>query len=140
MTMGAEAKIHRLARTDGYSNAPMQLSQTGVFRDTASRPLEASAGLIPYDVISPLWSDGARKQRWISVPDGRTVGFAPTGSWTFPQNTVLVNHFDHILDELDSDSLWLLVTRVLVRGANDTYYGLTYMWNEAGTYATLVLE
>jgi uncharacterized repeat protein (TIGR03806 family) len=140
MTMGEQAKIHRLERTDGFSNAPLLLSETGVFTDTASPDLEPSSGLVPYDVISPLWSDGAQKQRWITVPDGATVGFAETGSWSFPQGTVFVKHFDLPLDESLPSSVRRLETRVLVHGADDQYYGLTYKWNEAGTDANLLLE
>jgi hypothetical protein len=45
--------------------------------------LALSSGLLSYDVITPLWSDGASKQRWISVPDGAAIGFAETGSCSF---------------------------------------------------------
>ena len=36
---------------------PLLLSQTGAFRDT--RNLVPAAGLIPYDLVVPFWSDGA---------------------------------------------------------------------------------
>ncbi|HEX3135832.1 MAG TPA: hypothetical protein VHX44_19880 [Planctomycetota bacterium] len=45
---------------------PALLSQTGVFSDIAA--LTPAAGLLPYEVNAPLWSDGARKQRWLLVP------------------------------------------------------------------------
>src|SRR5580704_16401850 len=45
---------------------PALLSQTGVFKDT--RNLVPSDGLIPYDLVVSFWSDGASKQRWVSLP------------------------------------------------------------------------
>src|SRR5882762_7753650 len=45
---------------------PALLSQTGVFKDT--RNLVPGDGLIPYDLVVSFWSDGASKQRWVSLP------------------------------------------------------------------------
>jgi uncharacterized repeat protein (TIGR03806 family) len=140
LVYGEASKIYRLDRTGGYSNAPLRLSETGVFVDTTSQALEASAGLVPYDVQTPLWSDGATKQRWVSVPDGTNVGFSEAGSWSFPQGTVFVKHFELALDESIPEERRRLETRVLVHGTNDQYFGLTYKWNEAGTDADLVVE
>ncbi|MBC8001940.1 MAG: PQQ-dependent sugar dehydrogenase, partial [Opitutaceae bacterium] len=55
-------RIYKLKR-GGTTNAPLPglLSQTGAFSDTPA--MIPSAGLIPYDVTSPLWSDGAAKSR-----------------------------------------------------------------------------
>ena len=39
------------------SGFPQLLSETGAFRDAAQ--LQATSGLVPYDLQAPLWSDGA---------------------------------------------------------------------------------
>jgi uncharacterized repeat protein (TIGR03806 family) len=140
LTLGAASKIMRLDRTQGFSNAPLRLSETGVFVDTSSDQLEAAPGFVPYDVAAPLWSDGATKQRWISVPDGAALGYSEAGSWSFPEGTVLVKHFDLALDAGNPAETRRLETRLLVHGAGDTYYGVTYRWNAEGTDAELVLE
>jgi uncharacterized repeat protein (TIGR03806 family) len=140
LMLGATAQIHRLARTAGFSNAPLQLSDTGVFRDTASVVLEPSSGFVPYAVQSPLWSDGAIKRRWVAVPDGQSARFAETGAWTFPRGSVFVKHFELATDEARPDLLRRIETRLLVGGARGEYYGVTYRWNEAGTDAELVIE
>lgn len=137
---GPGAQIWTLARTDGFTNAPTHLSETGVFVDTASPELQATAGLIPYDVKSPLWSDGAAKQRWASIPDGETVAFSENGTWSFPEGSVLVKHFEIALDEAHPELKRRLETRVLFRGADSEFYGLTYKWNDAGTDADLLME
>jgi uncharacterized repeat protein (TIGR03806 family) len=140
LTLGAASKIMRLERTEGFSNAPLRLSETGVFADTESEQLQAAPGFVPYDVAAPLWSDGASKRRWISVPDGTALGYSETGSWSFPEGTVLVKHFELALDEARPAEARRLETRLLVHGAGDLYYGLTYKWNAEGTDAELALE
>jgi uncharacterized repeat protein (TIGR03806 family) len=140
LNLGAESKIRRLDRTEGFSNAPLHLSETGVFVDTASPRLEPSPGLLPYDVITPLWSDGASKQRWFSLPDAAAIGFSETGGWSFPEGTVFVKHFDLALDEARPDERRRLETRLLVHGEGGRYYAMTYQWNADGTDADLVLE
>jgi uncharacterized repeat protein (TIGR03806 family) len=139
LTLGAESKVLRLDRTEGFSNTPLHLSETGVFVDTASAQLEPSPGFLPYDVITPLWSDGASKQRWLSLPDAAAIGFSETGSWSFPEGTVFVKQFDLALDEARPDERRRLETRLLVNGEGG-YYAVTYRWNADGTDAELVLE
>src|SRR5207245_1871206 len=48
------------------TNFPQLLSATGCVDPLA--PSFPAPGLIPYDVNVPLWSDGADKQRWVSLP------------------------------------------------------------------------
>src|SRR5271155_2395682 len=54
---------------------PLLLSQTGAF--SATRGLVPGRGLIPYDIVVPFWSDGARKSRWVAVPNGK-IKYSPT--------------------------------------------------------------
>jgi len=140
LTLGSQSKIYHLGRTGGFSNVPRHLSETRVFEDTSSSELHVTSGLIPYDVQSPLWSDGARKLRWASVPNGTTVEFSETGAWTFPSGSVFVKHFELIPDEAKPALKRRLETRLLVHGDGGDYYGLTYKWNDAGTDAELLLE
>ena len=73
------------------SNIPTLLSATGCF--DSSNPAQPDAGLIAYDVINPLWSDGAVKQRWMALPNGATVGLDMQGDFDFPVGTILAKHF-----------------------------------------------
>src|SRR5258708_5826226 len=52
---------------DGAFPFPPVLSATGAFSDV--RNVIPSEGLIPFAVNSPLWSDGALKNRWLAVPN-----------------------------------------------------------------------
>ncbi|HZH03042.1 MAG TPA: PQQ-dependent sugar dehydrogenase [Myxococcaceae bacterium] len=115
---------------------PALLSQTGVFADLAT--LTPSTGFVPYDVASPLWSDGAAKRRWIHVPRAASIGFRTQGPWRFPPGTTLVKHFDLPLDASQPSRVRRLETRLIVFGADDSFYGITYRWDESGTDARLL--
>ncbi len=116
----------------GEPTIPNLLSETGIFADLAT--LATVPGLIPYDVVSPLWSDGAAKDRWIALPGLEQIQFDPVGNWIFPDGSVFVKHFEI---ELSNSTVARLETRVLWsdRGA---WQGVTYRWNEAGTDADLL--
>ena len=114
---------------------PALLSQTGVFKDTPH--LVPGDGLIPYDLIVSFWSDGANKLRWISVPKG-TIGFAPTGEWSFPAGVVLVKTFELPVDAGNPSLKRRLETRLLVRDRNGGVYGVVYKWRADNSDADLL--
>jgi uncharacterized repeat protein (TIGR03806 family) len=111
---------------------PPFLSQTGIFANLAT--LETVPGIVPYDVVSPLWSDGAAKRRWIALPGMEQIAFHPTDPWTFPDGTVFVKHFEL---ELAVGGLRRLETRVLWVHEGQ-WQGVTYRWNDAQTDAELL--
>jgi len=99
--------------------------------------------VFPYEVNSPLWSDGADKQRGFVIPTGTTIHIkdcaakptecldaADTGKWVFPVGTVLLKNF------LFNDKL--VETRLFVRPDAQTWVGYSYQWNAAQTEATIV--
>ena len=122
--------IYALERRSG-APAPMDfpplLSQTGCF--DASDPRKAAPGLIPYGVNSPLWSDGAEKERWLALPDGSTIAIQDDGDWEFPPGSVLIKRF-----RLEGR---YLETRFMVRHDDGSWAGYTYVWNEAQNDAVL---
>ncbi len=120
-------------RVDG--KLPLHLSETGAFSDTRNQI--ASRGLIPYDVVVPFWSDGARKLRWVAVPKGR-IRFSPTGEWRFPAGTVFVKTFSLPTDERHPEVTRRLETRLLVRDSAGGVYGVVYKWRADGSDADLL--
>src|SRR5438034_893241 len=53
---------------------PSTLGDTGAFTNLST--LQPHAGVVPYDVTVPSWSDGAIKHRWFSIPNvARTITF-----------------------------------------------------------------
>ncbi|PYM13694.1 MAG: hypothetical protein DME18_08405, partial [Verrucomicrobia bacterium] len=116
---------------------PPTLADTGAFSDLSS--LSPNAGIVPYDINVPFWSDNAQKSRWFSVPDTtRTIGFNSDGNWSFPTGTVWIKHFDFDLTNGVPESRKRLETRFIVRNSGGVY-GVTYRWDSA-TNATLVPE
>ncbi len=119
-----------------YSNVPALLSQTGAFTDVAA--LTPGDNMIPYDVISPLWSDRAEKQRWFSVPLGERIIFSEEGKWEWPAGTVFVKHFALPVDESEQNVLRRLETRLVVVQEDGGVYGVTYKWREDNSDADLL--
>ena len=123
---------------------PPLLSEVGVFSDTTN--MTAANSLIPYNPNVPLWSDGAVKTRWVSVPysgglltPDQQIGFATNGEWSFPSGTVFVKHFALVTDETDTNvPLRRLETRLLVRDPNGSVYGVTYKWRPDNSDADLL--
>ena len=129
----------------GAPQPPSLLSETGAFTDLAS--LSPRAGLVPYGVNSPLWTDGSVKQRWVAVPnDGAAdsaaeqIQFSPESPWDFPVGTVAVKQFDLPTDGRDPSHIRRVETRFIVRAANGGIYGVTYQWREDGSDADLLLD
>lgn len=128
-------------------NAPAQrLSATGCV--DATDPRRPAAGLIPYDVASPLWSDGAAKERFIALPEGGVIhvkdcrerpqdcaplaeGGTPEsdGKLEVPVGTVLVKTFSFGGKPLE--------TRLFIR-FDDHWGGYSYQWRDDGSDADLV--
>lgn len=115
---------------------PATLSATGLFQNVAS--LNPVAAMIPYDVNMPLWSDGTEKQRWMMIPGDGTpdtvaerITYSESGRWNLPIGSVLVKHFS-----LPAGGA-KLETRVLVRGSDGEWGGVTYRWRAEGSNADL---
>jgi len=120
------------------AQSPALLSETGAFVNVAN--LETAAGLIPYGVQTPLWSDGAHKRRWLSLPAGGKIGFDSTGQWSFPEGTVFVKDFAMALDESRPDQVRHLETRFWIVARGGEFYGAVYKWDEDQKDARLLTE
>ncbi|MBI4325934.1 MAG: PQQ-dependent sugar dehydrogenase [Chloroflexi bacterium] len=136
----SEDTIKRLVYSSIPTGTPLPptLAETGAFADL--RLLTPNAGLVPYDVNVPVWSDHAQTRRWFSVPDPNlTIGFSRDGNWAFPSGTVWIQHFEMELTTGVPESVRRLETRFLIRN-KEGLYGLTYRWADSLTNATLVPE
>ena len=129
-----DGNIFKLTTEVVLQEIPNLLSQTGAFTDVKN--LEPAPGIIPYDVNSPLWSDGASKKRWISVPHASGgIAFTSDSTWDFPIGTVFIKHFEL---PVSNDSVVRLETRFFIIDENKKGYGITYKWNREGTNAELI--
>ncbi|KPK16584.1 MAG: hypothetical protein AMJ62_05145 [Myxococcales bacterium SG8_38] len=114
---------------------PARLSDTGCFAD--SKTLEPGPDLIPYDVSSALWTDGAFKSRFMVVPSTEQIEVREDGQWVFPEGSVLIKvfGFDMLVDEAVSPRA--VETRFMVRHDGKWEYA-TYRWNDDGTDGVLI--
>jgi uncharacterized repeat protein (TIGR03806 family) len=137
---GTAGQIFRLEPAGApVADPPALLSATGVFSDLAA--LTPAAGVIPFDVSTPLWSDAAEKRRWMIVPNDGTadsaeerIDVSSDDTWKFPVGTVLVKHFEL---EQPSGAPHRLETRFLVHAEEGRYYGVTYRWRADNSDAEL---
>ena len=127
----------------GTAQPPARLSEVGAFRHLAA--LTPRAGLVPYGVNSPLWTDGAAKQRWLAIPNdgvadspGEKIVFSANDAWQFPVGSVLVKQFDLPVDDRNPTIFRRMETRFLVHGNDGVYYGVTYRWRADGSDADLL--
>lgn len=134
-----QTAFHRLVPTPVEqvpSTFPTRLSETGLFLSTHDR--RPDPALIPYSVASPLWSDGALKERYIAIPGEGKVRFTRGGNgWTFPEGSVLVKTFLLEREVGDRGSARPIETRLLTRQQGE-WVGYSYEWDERGQDATLV--
>ncbi len=70
---------------------PERLSATGLYADVATK--RVAEGLLAFTPQYPLWSDGARKSRWISLPPGTSIDASDPDAWVFPVGTRLWKEF-----------------------------------------------
>jgi uncharacterized repeat protein (TIGR03806 family) len=133
-SVAGDGPLYTLDRvTASIPDPPPLLSQLGAFSSLAT--LDPASFFVPYDLNEPFWSDGARKSRWIALPnDGvrdtpaEQVAYAPTSDWSFPSGTVVMKHFELPVDEAAPSQTTRLETRFLVRGEDARWYGVTYRW------------
>ncbi|MCZ7683212.1 MAG: hypothetical protein M5U28_32185 [Sandaracinaceae bacterium] len=124
------------ASCEGGTYPPERLSAWGLFADgAAQRPVE---GVVPYEIISPLFSDYAAKHRFIRIPEGESIGYTAQGDWVFPAGTVLVKTFGFLRD-LDDPSAGehVVETRLLVLEDDGEWHPYVYLWDEDTSDAVL---
>lgn len=116
------------AAAAGPSTLPGMLSQTGCM--DPQRPWLPASGVLPFDVNSPLWSDGAAKERFLALPDGKQIHIEANGDWTLPIGSVLIKTF--------RVGGKLVETRFMVRHTDGDWSGYTYEWLDDQTDARLL--
>ncbi|MBT8221336.1 MAG: hypothetical protein KJP00_16030 [Bacteroidia bacterium] len=92
--------------------------------------LQPKNGVLPYDLNSPLFTDYAKKARFVWMPEGTNARYTTDHVLDFPKDAVLIKNFYYENDERDpSLGRKIIETRVLVnRGDEWDAYG--YLWNE----------
>jgi uncharacterized repeat protein (TIGR03806 family) len=108
---------------------PALLSNSPCFVSVANPPVLA-AGVLPFTVAEPFWSDTALKSRYLALPNGTTFTVQADGDFTLPPGAVTIKNFQWQGQYFE--------TRFFVRYTDGGYGAWTYMWNDTQTQATLV--
>ena len=104
------------------------LADYGLF-DAAGRP---AAGMQPYTLNTPLFSDGSEKARYVWMPPGAHADYRAAGALAFPVGTVLVKRFAFAADQRQPGrGLRAVETRLLIRRAAG-WAALSYVEQDGG--------
>jgi uncharacterized repeat protein (TIGR03806 family) len=112
------------------------LSEFGFFKEPIKLQ-QPTNGVIPYSVASQLFSDYAKKLRFIKIPDGQKLTHNEDGSFTYPTGSVLIKTF-YYPNKFSEPEIGqrIIETRLLIKTQND-WVALPYVWNETQTDAVL---
>lgn len=107
--------------------APRRLSATGLYADGSTTVL--AEGVRPFSPQYPLWSDGASKHRWVSLPPGSVINASSPTAWEMPIGTRLWKEFQFHGRKVETRFIW--------RASRDRWVFASYVWNADGTEAEL---
>ncbi len=107
---------------------PATLQETGLYAEWATKTI--APGHLPFTPQYPLWSDGATKSRWMSLPPGGFIDASNPDVWKFPVGTRFWKEFRF---GRRAETRFIEHTR-------DGWQFASYAWNDAETEATLAPE
>ena len=110
------------------SNPPTTLQETGLYADVIT--LRVDPAHLAFAPQYPLWSDGATKRRWISLPPGAAIDGSDPEAWIFPVGTRFWKEFSFNGERVE--------TRYLERRADGQWLYAAYAWSADGREAQLV--
>lgn len=110
--------------------APERLSQTGLYSDMEHLVVDPRHR--PYSPQYPLWTDGAVKARWISLPEGTRIDITDVNAWRYPVGTKLWKEFSFGGDRVETRMLW--------HATQSGWVFASYVWNGEQTDALLAPE
>ena len=107
---------------------PEKLSEFEFFLDdSAQLPNDK---VIPYELISTLFSDYSYKQRWVYVPGNKKAKYVENWVFDFPTGSALIKTFYYPVDERAPElGKQLLETRLLLRKESG-WEAVSYAWNK----------
>lgn len=107
---------------------PLRLRDTGLYDDWDAKSVGARK--IRFSPQYPLWTDGARKTRWLELPEGASIDASNPDVWQFPVGTRFWKEFAFARRA---------ETRLIELTPGGWKYA-TYVWNDDETEAVLAPE
>ncbi|MCS6933924.1 MAG: hypothetical protein NZM35_02075 [Chitinophagales bacterium] len=113
-----------------------KLSDYGFFKWPLA-DLKPNDRVIPYELITPLFTDYAFKARFVYVPEGKSVVYDTSQVLQFPVGSCLIKNFYYPEDFSKPEGKRRIIeTRLLVHRQSG-WEALDYIWNEEQTEAFL---
>lgn len=106
------------------------LQDTGLYSDFPT--LQVDPKHLAFSPQYPLWTDGAAKRRWISLPPDAPIDGSDPDAWNFPVGTRLWKEFSFGGQRVE--------TRYLERQADGQWLYAAYAWSPDGREARLASE
>lgn len=104
---------------------------------TVEGPNQPNAGVMPYALNTPLFSDYAEKARFLYLPPGAHAAYRAEGALDLPVGAVLVKSFAYPADfRKPTDKVRVIETRLLIHRRRG-WVALAYVWNDAQNEAVL---
>ncbi len=108
------------------------LSEYGFFKDDLKK-FEPAKGVTPYNIVTPLFTDYAVKDRFIFLPESKQIQYAAYGVLDFPDSTFLIKSFSYI--NLENKKV-IVETRLMFKDPEDHEWKvMNYLWNDEQTDA-----
>ena len=107
---------------------PDKLSDFRLFKDASAQVPHDK--VIPYELISTLFSDYSYKQRWVYVPNEKKAEYQEDWVFDFPTGSALIKTFYYPIDERNPElGKNLLETRLLLK-KDKGWEAVSYAWNK----------
>lgn len=107
---------------------PDKLSDFRFFKDASAQVPHDK--VIPYELISTLFSDYSYKQRWVYVPNEKKAEYQEDWVFDFPTGSALIKTFYYPIDERNPElGKNLLETRLLIK-KDQGWEAVSYAWNK----------
>ena len=112
------------------------LSEMGIYSGDIADLVPAD-GVQQYELNTILYTDYAKKQRLVRLPNCQTMGHNDDLLPTYPNNTIVTKTFYYDLNETDNtEDNKIIETRVIIK-INGAWHLGNYVWNDAQTEAVL---
>lgn len=101
--------------------------------------LSPNYGVLPYNLNSSLFTDYAKKKRFVWLPNNTNASFVNDETLlTFPAGAILIKNF-YYDNTLPNYSTRIIETRLMIKKAEGWIFA-EYVWNDEQTEATLDME
>jgi uncharacterized repeat protein (TIGR03806 family) len=128
---GSAPEKETVAGTKGFVFRE-RLSEYGFFTGDL-RNLHPAAGVVRYELSTPLFTDYAVKDRFIVVPAGKTIRYTAEGPLDFPDSMIIIKNFAY---RNQNNQKIMIETRLLVKDpVEKTWRVMDYLWDSTQTDA-----